>query len=442
MSSTAIGAGSTGRRVSASGLILLAENIVRLGVSAGISFWLARQLGPAQFGVLNFATALLAIFGIGAAMGLEVPAVLRLTQAKPSTQERILSSLLGLRFLASVVCLGVACAIALVARAGDVQEQTVAVIVSLSLVAQVPTVFDYGFKSRVQAREPALARIASTLVSTLAKWWVVQQGLGLTALAWTVVAEAAVGSGLLWWAWRRQTMPGDKRRFDLSTALSFAGISLPFAATNIAVMVYMKADVVMLGALSTNEQTGLYTLVQKISEVLYVVPVVLIDSAYPVLARRQGEASGQLLFDIAVASALAAAAIGACAGGPLVHLIFGERYAASAALIPLHAWTCVFLALDVARHRWLAAQGLQRFAFRLAALGAAVGLGLNFLLIPGHGARGATLSALLAFLATSLIGTLLFAPLRETARMQWRALWPFGRLLAMGWGARVPEAAR
>jgi PST family polysaccharide transporter len=423
-------------RVSWSSITLLAENLVRLGVTAAISFWLARTLGPAQFGVLNFATALLAIFGIAAAMGLEVPAVLRLAQSNTPMQSATLGSLLGLRLAASTACAIVAAALALSLRAGQAEAQAVSVIVVLSLVAQVPSVFDYWFKSCVQAGPPAAARVVTTMLSASAKFWVVHEGLGLVALAWTVVFEALVGSALLWWVWRRHSRATLARglRFDRRIARELLNQSLPFLATNVAVMLYMKADVVLLGFLSTNEQTGLYTLVQKISEVIYVVPVVLIDSAYPLLARRLRSThddlptSGQLLFDLAVGSAIVCAVVAACAAAPLVHAVFGERYAASAPLIAIHAWTCVALALDVARHRWLAARGLQRYAFRLAALGAAVGLALNAVLIPRFGALGATVSAVVAFVATSLAGTLLFPALRDLARMQWRALWPYGRL--------------
>lgn len=430
--STVLAAAAQRRRSTASTAILLAENAVRLGVTAAISFWLARRLGPAQFGVLNFATALLAIFGVAAAMGLEVPAVLRLAGSDAASQQRLLASLLGVRLVAALAGTGLAIGIAVLVQAQDAQAQAVSVIVSLALVAQVPSVFDFWFKSRVDATPPAIARVTSTLASAALKWWVVEQDLGLVALAWTVVAEAIVGSALLWHGWRRAQGTGRRDlSFDRELAVSLARQSLPFAATNIVVMLYMKADVVLLGALAGHEQTGLYTLVQKLSEVLYVVPVVLVDSAYPRLARQRSGADGQLLFDLAVGSALIVAAIAAMAGGPLVRAVFGERYQASSQLIAWHAWTCVFLALDVARLRWLAAQGLQHYAFPLAALGAATGITMNLLLVPSHGAFGATLSALAAFAATAVVGTLLFPALRGTARMQWRALWPFGRLLAM-----------
>ena len=447
MSATTVTIQREQARVSWSSVTLLVENIIRIGATAAISFWLARTLGPAQFGVLNFAAALLAIFGVVAAMGLEVPAVLRLTPADAPIPSATLGSLLALRLAASIVCAVIAGVLAITLRAGQPEAQAVSLIVVLALVAQVPTVFDYWFKSRVQAGPPATARVVTTLLSALSKFWVVHEGFGLVALAWTVVFESVVGSALLWWAWRRHSRASlsGVLRFDARVTRELLQRSLPFLATNIAVMLYMKADVVLLGILSTNEQTGLYTLVQKISEVVYVVPVVLIDSVYPILARRlqhsaaDPSASGQLMFDLAVGSSIVCALVAACAAGPVVHAVFGERYAASAPLIAIHAWTCVALALDVARHRWLATRGLQRYSFQLAAMGAVAGLTLNFVLIPRFGALGATLSAVVAFLATSLVGTLCFPSLRDLAKMQWRALWPYTRLLRHWRDRTVPR---
>lgn len=65
----------TTRRVATSGAILLAESVLRLGLTAAVSFWIARSLGPEQFGLLNFASALMVIFLAVSGLGLEIPLV-------------------------------------------------------------------------------------------------------------------------------------------------------------------------------------------------------------------------------------------------------------------------------------------------------------------------------------------------------------------------------
>ena len=432
----------TRRGIAISSIVLLIEGAVRLTVTAGISFWIAHALGPSQFGVLNFASALMAIFLAVATLGLEVPAVLRL--ARSQQHGRTLGTLLALRGGAALVALIGVAAIGFVVKRDEPQTLAVTLVAGLAIVGYVPSVLDYWFKAHVDALAPALARMFTTLIAAAAKWAVIEWDLGLVALAWTVVLEAVTQSILMSLAWRHATRESrnDALRVDLVLARSLARESVPYLGTMVAIMLYMKCDVVLLGLLSTHEQTGLFTLVQKLSEALYIVPVVLVDSVYPALARRvssavaQGPERDQLLFDLAVGAAIVVAVVAVLVSAPVVRFVFGLAYEASIPLFWLHAWTCIAIALDTARHRWLATSGLQMYAPRLAVFGAVVSLALNVVLIPIWGAWGAAVAAVTAHAASGLFATFAFTALRAAGRMQLRSLWPWGRLARLALDAR------
>lgn len=425
------------RRIAASSATLLVESVVRVGVTAAISFWIARALGPAQFGIINFASALMGIFLAVGTLGLEVPSVLRLT--RDERPGRMLGTLLALRAGAAVLAFVLTAALALLLKHDDPQTLAVTLVVALSILGYAPSVFDYWFKARVEAGPPALARMLATLIAATAKVVVLQMGWGLVALAWTVVIEAAVMSLLLYLAWRHASRQSaaDPLRLDRALALPLVRESLPYLGSALVVLVYMKADVVLLGHLSTQEQTGLYSLVQKLSEVLYIVPVAIIDSAYPALARRAGvqgrdpAQQGQLLFDVAVAASLLAAICGVLLAQPLISLVFGQGYAPAVQMFQLHAWTCVALALGLARHRWLATMGLQRYVLWTALFGAVINVALNVAMIPRWGAWGAAAAAVAAHFASGLLASFAFGALRQTGAMQLSALWPWRRLFRL-----------
>jgi len=50
---------------------LFFDKILRMGVGVLVGVWIARYLGPEQFGLLNFATAFTSLFGAIAALGLQ-----------------------------------------------------------------------------------------------------------------------------------------------------------------------------------------------------------------------------------------------------------------------------------------------------------------------------------------------------------------------------------
>jgi len=429
-------------RVAASSGVLLGESLLRLAVTAFVSFWIAQQLGPAAFGVLNFASALMAIFLGLASLGLDVPATLRLT--RESKAGELLGTLVAMRLLAGLAGFAAMLVVATLLRRDEPIALAVTMIVALAIVGYAPSVFDLWFKANVEAGPPALMRLASTLLSAGAKIACLALDAGVIALAWTIVLEAVLSSALLWLAWWRapRRREGGPIRADPRTARDLARESWPYLLSTVAVILTMKQDVVFLGAMADDAETGVYALVQKLSEVLFIVPVVLVDSVYPALARRQhldasADAGGQLMFDVAVAGATLAVVAGLVLGPMAIALVFGPRYEAAMPLFQLHAWTCVAVAIGAARHRWLGMVGLQRHAPTLALAGAVINGALNVAMIPRFGALGAVWAALIAYFVAGFLPCLLIRELRPLGWMQARSLWPWQRLLTRALRARA-----
>ena len=88
------------RQIATSSIVLLLENLIRLTAVAAISFWIARHLGPSQFGILNFASALVAIFLSVATMGFDTPVILRLTHTEKPGE--VLGTVLFIRTLSGI----------------------------------------------------------------------------------------------------------------------------------------------------------------------------------------------------------------------------------------------------------------------------------------------------------------------------------------------------
>lgn len=422
------------RKIAKSSVVLLAENLVRLCAVVAVSFWIARQLGPGEFGILNFASAFMAILLSCSTLGLDTPLILRLTRTE--SPGAAMGTALFLRIVASVLALALALVIALVLKHGEPVALQVTSIVSLSIVAYSLNTFDFWFKANTTSVAPALARTAATLISVAAKVAVLVMGLGVIALAWTVTLEAAVsGIGLLiaykWLTWNSAK---DRLTVDQTQIRPVLKEGLPYLFSGVAVLMYMKVDVVMLGYLSTNQETGIYSLAQKLSEVLYMVPVVLIDSAYPTLARKfldsdgNDRAHGQMLFDLAVGGALIAIVVSLVLVGPVIRLLFGSVYLPSIQIFQLHAWSCVAIAMNSARHRWLATTGLQRHAPTVTVVGLVLNLLMNFVLIPAMGAMGAAIATVVSYFVSGYATSYLIPSLRYIGDMQSKAMWPWYRL--------------
>ena len=440
--------GNPSRRVATSSAILVAESALRIGLTALISFWMARQLGPQGFGVLNAAMAATWILIVMASLGLDVPAVLRLARAdnhdgSDDERARLLATVLMLRALAALPAVAAAVALAWLLHGNDRTALAVSLIVTLAIVGYVPSVLDVWFRSRTQAAPLAAARLSATGVSSAVKLAILFNGGDLVALAWAVVLEAVLYSAILCaLLWRSADRPRGPWRVDAGMARALLRQSAPVLVAASIAMVYMKSDLLLISALTDHTQTGLYALAQKLSEVLYIVPVVIIDSLYPMLAARAAPQAQlatttpePLLFDLAAAAAMAVVVLGLLVATPLVRWVFGEAYAPSLALFAVHAWTCVAVALDTARQRWLVAAGLQRCTPWLAGSGALLAIGLNLALLPSFGAMGAACAALVASVVAAIGSSFFFPQTRAVGWVQCRALWPWFRLWRLARGA-------
>lgn len=425
--------GIVSRRALLGSSILVVESALRLGLVAAVSLWIAHQLGPARFGLLNHVSALVAVFWSAAMLGLETPLTARLAHSDRSGL--LLGSAIALRVATGLLGAGVVVAVALLLHPGDGEALLLTAIVALSVPLSAPFVVDAWFKARGDALAPAVARLVATVLSCAAKVACLLLGGELVALAWTVALESLLVAAALLLAYRRRAHPGATARLEVQRGqmATLLRESMPFMLSALAAGAYMKVDVVMLGVLSSHEQTGLYSLSQKLCEVLYLVPVIVVDVLFPALVRHQslhGDAAApQVFFDLTFAAALLATLLAIVCVVAALPALFGEPYRPTVGIFVLHAWACLGIALNHARFKWMAASGRQALAPWVALAGVLLALALHALLIPAHGAVGAALGTVAAYLVSGWLLSYGVPALRPVAAMQTRAWWPWGRLL-------------
>jgi polysaccharide transporter, PST family len=81
---------------------LFADRIIRMGLGVIIVIFLARYLGPEQFGIYNYAIAFVALFTAFSSLGLD-SIVVRDIVRSPEKKDEILGTSLVLKLTASIV---------------------------------------------------------------------------------------------------------------------------------------------------------------------------------------------------------------------------------------------------------------------------------------------------------------------------------------------------
>ncbi len=379
-----------------------------MGTGLFVGVWLARYLGPEQFGLFNFAAAFVGLFGAIAGLGLQgivVRDIVRNTAGKEET----LGTAAVLQFIAGLLAYGLIIGTIFWLRPDDVMAKVLVAILGSTMLFKASEVAIYWFESQVLSKYIVWVQNGSFLVFAAIKVVLILNEAPLTAFAWTTMAEAfLVGLLMLIMLGLR----GPKLRklcFTVSRVKTLLRDSWPLLLSGIAIMIYMKIDQIMLGQMLGYEAVGIYSAAVRISEVWYFIPMMIVASVFPAIleAKKISEAQYyqrlQQLYDLMVWLSVGIALPMTFLSTFVVTLLFGEPFAESGAVLAIHIWAGVFVFLGVASGKWFLAENRQVLSFQRTALGAAVNVLLNFLLIPNFGYIGAAVSTVISQAMAALL---------------------------------------
>ena len=154
-------------------------------------------------------------------------------------------------------------------------------------------------------------------------------------------------------------------------------------------------DSVLLGFLTDARTVGLYNAAYKPVTIALALPLTYFVGLFPALSRTHAE--GEAAFRPLVERSLRLSALmvvplavgGTLLAMPIILLLYGASYAASAAVLPILVWSAVLVILRGSYRHALTAAGHQAFDLRCAVISTSINVGLNILLIPRYGMIGA-----------------------------------------------------
>ena len=404
---------------------MVADRGLRLLCNVLVGFWIARYLGPGQFGLLGDT---LACVGIGLAFvefGLE-GIVRREILRDPTATGRVLSAARSLRLAA-----GAAAYVLLLASAGlfggGAAELQLTALLGLLFLQPGLSVADLWLHAQLKARTAVLAQLPSVILGTLAKIALILLGARLLAFAGVMLAESVLSVVLLNVLARKAGLPALGATV-FAGAAALAREAWPLLLSSLGVVIYMRTDTLMLRHFLGEEAVGVFVAATRISESSYFVPVFLASSILPALlrARQQGaEVYARRLqqyFDGSAALAYLFAAVLIVAAPWIIPLAYGPAYAGSVPVLMVHGLTQFGALLGVARGQYLINEGHLRFYSVITLAGAGINILLNLWLIPRYGPVGAAWATVAAQAGSVWLSSLLWAPTRATGWMLAKAL--------------------
>ncbi|WP_404357406.1 flippase [Methylotuvimicrobium sp. KM1] len=406
---------------------LFFDKILRMGVGLFVGVWIARYLGPEQFGLLNFATAFVGLFSAISVLGLQSIVVRNLVR-DPQCRDETLGTAAVLQFVGGLLAYGFIIAAIFWMRADDQLSKTLVAILGATMLFKASDVAMYWFESQVQSKYTVWVQNGVFLIFTGINVALIMNNAPLIAFAWVMTAQALiVALSLLIVLGLRG--PGLRLlQARMSRAKSLLADSWPLFLSSIAVMIYMKIDQIMLGQMIGDEAVGIYSAAVRISEVWYFVPMSIVASVFPAIleAKKRSEEQYyrqlQQLYDLMVWLAIAIAIPLTFLATPIVTLLFGSAYEQAGTVLSIHIWAAVFVFLGVASGKWFLAENRQILSLQRTALGAVVNIAVNSALIPLYGVRGAAWATVISYATAALLADLVQLETRKMFLMKMQTL--------------------
>lgn len=136
---------------------LLFEKIFRMIISFFVGIWVARYLGPEQFGLLNYSIAVVTLIGSFVQLGLSGLVVRELVK-NPKDKDEILGTTFYLRLIAGIVSCCLSIVLAYFLNTNDDITVSMISIISLMLILQSFETIDLWFQSKVQSKYIVFAK--------------------------------------------------------------------------------------------------------------------------------------------------------------------------------------------------------------------------------------------------------------------------------------------
>lgn len=404
----------------------MVDRAVRLGLGAIIGIWTARYLGPAQFGSLGFAISFVALFGTLSTLGLENILVRELVR-NPKQSAEILGTGFAVRCAGSLAAPLLAVAAVALFQPNDRQSLLLVSILSLGLVFQAFDTIDSYFQSEVKSRLTVWARNSAFVFVAAIRILLIQAKAPLWAFAASQVAELALAAIGLSIAYRAIGGRASRWRFQRKRAIALLGHSWPVILSGMAIMIYMRIDMVMLKAMKGDVAVGIYAAATRISEVWYFVPSIIVSSVAPAIMRAKDDPVRyhrllSKLFSLMTFTALIIGSLVALSSSWLIRLLFSDAYSAAGPVLAVHVWASVFVFLGVAQAPWDLSEDRLKLGFYRTLGGAVSNILLNLVLIPRFSALGAAIATVVSYAVASVFGNVLSSATRPIFFLQLRSI--------------------
>ena len=395
-------------------------------VSVGSTALLLRHLGLDQTGSYVAVLALSAVVAGLTDVGLGVLGVRELTVRSGEERAAAMRTLLGLRIVLTIIGVFGAIAFAVIVGYSETLIAGTAIAGVGVLLQGLQIQLGTSLQSRMRLKALTAVDFGRQLLSAALIAIGVLVGAGLLSFVAVTVAGGLITLVVTAWLVRRDVPL--RPSFDSAASRSLTRQTGAYSAAAAAHVLYLRTAIVVVSIIGTSAELGAFAAAYRVVDVVIVLPLLLVGSAFPILARAARDDASRLayavskLFDAALVLGVLLALMLGLGADLAITVVAGPDFGSSVEVLQIQSVVIATSFVGAVTGYALLALGLYRAALRINVTALVIGVALVVVLTARYGATGAAAATAIGELALIALGAWTLARHDRALAPPWRPI--------------------
>lgn len=406
---------------------IIGVRIVQSILALVISMLTARYLGPSNYGLISYASSVVAF--VVPIMHLGLPNILvQEIVNNPKQEGQILGTSIFLSVISSFACMFGVIAFANVVNAGETTTIIVCSLYSLMLLTQAIEMVQYWFQAKLASKYVSITSlVAYTIVSAYKIFLLVTE----KSIYWFAISNAldyAIIGIVLLIIYRR--LSNSHLGFSPALVKSMLAKSRFYIVSNMMITIFAQTDRIMLKLMIDDAAAGYYSAAVSCAGITSFVFSAIIDSMRPLIFESKKhdnaafEKNVSRLYCIIIYLSLAQSVVMTLFAPLIVNILYGADYQNTIGILQVLVWYTTFSYIGGIRSIWILAENKQKYLWIINLSGATANVLLNALFIPILDGIGAALASFITQVFTNVLIGYIIRPIARNNTLMIKGLNP------------------
>lgn len=406
-------------------LWLIGGRVAQMVLSLFVGVLSARYLGPANYGLINYATSLVSFFMSFCTLGIN-SIIIKDFFDHPDEEGKTIGTTIVMRLLSSFCSAVLIIGISFILDYGEWETILIVILCTVSLLFHVLDTIKFWFQYKYKSNVTAIAIFVAYLATSVYKIILLILSKSVFWFAFATSVDYIVFGALLLIFYKIHG--GPRLKFSWGKGKALLAVSYHYILSGLMGSIYNKTDKLMLKHMLDEEAVGYYSTATAICSMWTFVLSAIIDAMYPTIIqtfendKKVFDKKNRQLYAIVFYVSTFVSLMFVFFGKFGIKILYGEAYLPAAMPLSVVTWYTAFSYFGVARNAWMVCNKKQKYLKYMYIAAAAVNVVLNCIFIPMWGATGAGFASLVTQMFTSIILPYCVKDLRPNAKLMLEAI--------------------